>query len=156
MNTVRYMYFGDKSRTTPKHKGFITVASKRDENDTTIGVAFCLKRDKFTKKEGREVACSRLNEQQIIIPNEMIENHGIRDVFATYVKKLSDIPSWAKKALAYRPPTVLITLSGGVCSVVSKPKGTKVEICDYDIEGCDENDLSKDYDGDECVKIVYR
>ena len=45
---------------------------------------------------------------------------------------------------------VIITVSGGVADLILKPRGIAVSILDYDVEGVDEERISKDADGEEC------
>ena len=47
------------------------------------------------------------------------------------------------------PPQVLLSVSGGVTDVIFKPKGIKVIIYDYDIDGVAET--QKDPDGADCI-----
>ena len=51
--------------------------------------------------------------------------------------------------------TVIITVNGGVVDVVRKPKDVKLIVKDYDTDGCDEDGLTEDKDGDMYVKSVY-
>jgi len=53
---------------------------------------------------------------------------------------------------------VLITVSGGVASMIDKPEGTIVEIRDYDVEGVDVEDsprCKKDNSGDWYQEIIW-
>lgn len=45
---------------------------------------------------------------------------------------------------------VNVYVSGGVVQSVDSPKGITVNIFDYDIDGCDKSELSKDPTGDLC------
>ena len=50
------------------------------------------------------------------------------------------------------PPDVQVTVEGGVARVqVDKPAIT-VEVCDYDVDGVDDDELWTDENGDHCVR----
>lgn len=51
--------------------------------------------------------------------------------------------------------TVVITVSGGVADVAEQPPGVDVVIRDYDVEGVDEETLSQDADGQDCIEAEY-
>jgi|GEM_PF-4131040 len=53
-------------------------------------------------------------------------------------------------------PVVVVTVSGGVPMVVKKPKGVKLVIRDYDVDGVEENLLTQDPSGDDCVESVWK
>jgi len=44
---------------------------------------------------------------------------------------------------------VIISVSGGVADVVSKPLGVAITLFDYDVDGVE--NVSKDFDGEKCV-----
>ncbi|MBA7577973.1 hypothetical protein ES708_19829 [subsurface metagenome] len=46
-------------------------------------------------------------------------------------------------------PRVIISVSGGVADVVSKPFGVAVTLFDYDVDGVE--NVSKDPDGEKCI-----
>ena len=50
---------------------------------------------------------------------------------------------------------VTINVRGGVAEVVEIPNDVVVHICDYDVEGCNENDLLTDEDGQKYILGVY-
>ncbi len=49
---------------------------------------------------------------------------------------------------------VVITVSGGVAEVHSRPKGVKVKIVDFDCEGAEE-DLIEKFNGDDAIISEY-
>jgi len=51
--------------------------------------------------------------------------------------------------------TVKVYIVGGTVQDVDVPPGVAVEIYDYDVEGCDEDRLGKDKDGNECMIAVW-
>lgn len=50
---------------------------------------------------------------------------------------------------------VVIGVHGGVAEPVSVPEGVSVKIRDYDIDGCEGDDLSQDEGGGQCVERNY-
>lgn len=50
---------------------------------------------------------------------------------------------------------VVIGVHGGVASPVSVPEGVSVKIRDYDIDGCEDDDLAQDEGGGRCVERNY-
>jgi hypothetical protein len=53
--------------------------------------------------------------------------------------------------------TIIVTVEGGVVqSVDGIPAGVTVEVWDFDVEGCDEEDLETNGDGDHFSCAVYR
>ena len=50
---------------------------------------------------------------------------------------------------------MIIYLEGGLVCNIDKPDDIEVVVCDYDIEGCDEDEISLDEKGRECFKSVY-
>jgi hypothetical protein len=60
----------------------------------------------------------------------------------------------SKRMKPGRPPAlhVVVTVNGGVASVLYKPRGVAVSIHDYDVEGASVGDpnISKDADGRLC------
>ena len=48
-------------------------------------------------------------------------------------------------------PSLIISVSGGVADVLSKPRGAAVTIFDYDIDGVDDMCLDRDPDGNKCI-----
>lgn len=50
---------------------------------------------------------------------------------------------------------VTITVEGGVVQDVEVPPGVRVIVKDYDVEGMDEDRMTKDEDGNEYVESVY-
>lgn len=53
------------------------------------------------------------------------------------------------------PLTVTITVEGGVVQHIDLPPGVRAVVKDYDIDGCDESDLTEDENGDEYVEGVW-
>lgn len=54
------------------------------------------------------------------------------------------------------PNTIVITIEGGLVQDVSNiPPGMKVVVRDYDCEGADDDELSKDERGDDCYVTVW-
>ena len=51
--------------------------------------------------------------------------------------------------------TVIISVVGGVVSLVHKPKDVKLVVKDYDVEGIDREDLLIDDEGEEYVRIEF-
>lgn len=51
--------------------------------------------------------------------------------------------------------TVVVTVSGGVADVVEIPKGVKVIIRDYDVEGGTAHPTKTDKNGDKYVEGIY-
>lgn len=49
----------------------------------------------------------------------------------------------AAKVAAQKMLTVTVSIHGGVGEVVRKPAGVTVELLDFDIEGCEEEDLCR-------------
>ena len=50
---------------------------------------------------------------------------------------------------------VIVEIRGGCATVDQRPEGVRVVVRDYDVEGVDEDRLTVDSDGDECVEEVY-
>jgi hypothetical protein len=51
--------------------------------------------------------------------------------------------------------TVRVTVEGGVVQHVEVPKGVRVIIADYDVDGCDSDLLKTDDDGDEFCESTW-
>jgi len=52
-------------------------------------------------------------------------------------------------------PTVVVTVEGGVVQHIECPDGVRAVVKDYDTDGCDETDLSKDENGDQFVESIW-
>jgi hypothetical protein len=52
-------------------------------------------------------------------------------------------------------PTVTIVVLGGVVHDVDCPDGVRAVVKDYDVDGCDETDLSTDANGDKYLESVW-
>ncbi len=50
---------------------------------------------------------------------------------------------------------VIVTVEGGVVQHVEVPNGVRVIVRDYDTEGCDDDLVQQDENGDECFESVW-
>lgn len=50
---------------------------------------------------------------------------------------------------------VRVTVEGGVVQNVEVPKGVRVIVKDYDVEGCDDDQLEQDEAGDSFITSVW-
>lgn len=55
----------------------------------------------------------------------------------------------------YDMEEVVIVVRGGVAELVRKSNNVRLIIRDYDVEGCEEDRLKKDKDGNEYIESVY-
>jgi hypothetical protein len=51
--------------------------------------------------------------------------------------------------------TVRVVVEGGVIQHVEVPEGVVVVVNDYDVEGCESNDLQRDGNGDEFAEAIW-
>ncbi len=51
--------------------------------------------------------------------------------------------------------TVRVTVEGGVVQHIEVPKGVRVIVKDYDVEGCDESQLEHDENGDNYFEAIW-
>ena len=51
--------------------------------------------------------------------------------------------------------TVTISLEGGVIQHVDVPPGVRVIVKDFDVEGCDESDLTENEHGDKFIESIW-
>lgn len=51
-------------------------------------------------------------------------------------------------------PMVIIRVSGGVAEVIEQPKGVRVRMIDYDVEGCEDSELEMDASGDQ-YRVIH-
>ena len=51
--------------------------------------------------------------------------------------------------------TVTVTVAGGVVQNVDFPAGVRVVVRDYDVEGCNESDLTNDENGNKYLESVW-
>ncbi len=56
---------------------------------------------------------------------------------------------------ATKPQVVVVTVEGGVVQHVECAEGVRVVVRDYDTEGVEDDLLSRDEDGNECVEAVW-
>ncbi len=56
-----------------------------------------------------------------------------------------------KTESAKHTPTVKLSVESGLVEIMERPENVRVIICDYDIDGVDEEDLSKDELGADCI-----
>jgi hypothetical protein len=52
-------------------------------------------------------------------------------------------------------PLVVVTVVGGVAYLREIPRGVRVRVVDYDVEGVEEDSLDLDDDGNPCVVSEY-
>ena len=49
--------------------------------------------------------------------------------------------------------TVRIAVEGGVIQDIDCPRGVKIIVHDYDVDGISADELTKDDEGDDCIEV---
>jgi hypothetical protein len=72
-----------------------------------------------------------------------------------YCGKPKNSPNHAYHICASVKKDVVVTVTGGVAELEQIPPGIIVKIRDYDIEGCDEDKLTQDKEGNRYIEAVF-
>lgn len=72
-----------------------------------------------------------------------------------YCGKPKKSPNYAHHICASVKKEVVVTVTGGVASAEEIPPGIIVKIRDYDVEGCDEDKLVQDKEGNRYIEQIY-
>lgn len=72
-----------------------------------------------------------------------------------YCGKPKNSPNYAYHICASVKKEVVMTVLGGVVDGVAIPPGIVVKVRDYDVEGCDEDKLMQDKEGNRYIEAVF-